>query len=175
MEPSDKGFVVQHWAESFEHAHAAGPFPPKLYYAAMRETLDGLFARPDTEVWIAHAAGDPDKLLGFICLERGPFHIKQQGGFKRYDEDAIHYVYVRQLQRKGNLARALFAAAKLNLGARYLYSFRTPDGQDFSAHLRMSLKYEPRLVRMPKVRDPRQPGASNKTGYFAPGENERGS
>lgn len=174
MEPADRGFVSQHWAESFEHAHAAGPFPPKLYYAAMRETLDGLFARPDCQVWLAHDTEDANKLIGFLCIEKGPFHIKQSGGWKRYDEDAIHYVYVRQAQRGGNVAKALLAAAQVSLVSRYLYSIRTPDGQDFSAHLRMSLKYEPRILRFPKVRDPRQTGASNKTGYVARGENEQG-
>lgn len=72
--------------------------PRRRFWQAHAPRLRALVARPDTTVLVAHAPGAPDDLIGWVAFT-GP--------------DRLHFVYTRGGFRRGGVARALLAAAKL--------------------------------------------------------------
>ena len=113
---SDLPFIYGAWLDSWRLAHAAGTIPMDLYSSVYTETIRRLLLRPDCDVVVAHrpdeAPGAAD-LYGFLCAERtvrGP---------------VVHYVYVREAQRRQGIARGMFEAAAIDLAAPLVYTHRT--------------------------------------------------
>lgn len=114
---SDLAFVYDNWLDSWRLAHAAGTVPMATYRDVYSDAIRRLLARPTCDVIVAYAPGEASGIVdldGFICSEhtsRGP---------------VIHYVCVRQSQRRQGIARGLVDAAGIDRAEFFTYTHRTP-------------------------------------------------
>jgi|GEM_PF-4477093 len=160
MTLDDRGFVVGAWLESYERF--AGPLPSDLYASAYREAISRLIAQPAVRVLMAFCADEPRRLFGFLCWEPGPVEFKSgERGGKRvfYEEDVLHYCYIKWPHRRLGIARALFAHSGLAEGCRrrYLYTYRTDDGTSIAQHMGLGLRFKPKLAKRQDRKSTKEP------------------
>ena len=144
---ADRGRIEKPWLSAFERSHNAGLLPARLFYPAYREVLGDLLARDSVRVTIAHAEGEPDRVLGFACVESGPFTLADRDRTV-LEHPAVHFVYVTAPYRRQGVCRALLAKAGVDVTRPVLVTFRTADGAGVAKRLRMSAAFEPRLIRL---------------------------
>lgn len=114
--PADWPFVFGNWLSSFKFQRAAGVIPMDIYGEVYTEAINRLLRRPGCDVLVAYKPDEVEgmaDLYGFLCAERssrGP---------------VIHYVYVRESQRREGIARGMFEAAGFDPVEPFVYTFWT--------------------------------------------------
>lgn len=112
----DLPFVMGGWLSTFRTAHAAGLISMERYESIYTEEIFRLMRRPKCDVVVAFFPEETDHvadLAGFLCAERlkaGP---------------VVHYVYTAPNYRKEGIARGMFAAAEIDPGGVFTYTFKT--------------------------------------------------
>lgn len=95
-------FVYGSWLESYGKGSPATTHVPKSsYYPEQRHVIDGIIARPETQVIVASIADDPAVLLAFSCT-------------RHFAQDAlaiVDYVYVKGAFRRMGIGRGLLESA----------------------------------------------------------------
>jgi GNAT superfamily N-acetyltransferase len=123
MVPDDVPFIKDSWLKSFRDSPWAGCVSNNMYTEVYNDTVEQLWGR-GAEVWVACAAHDHAKILGWICVEAVP------GG------RATHYLYIKDPYRRKGLASSLLE----KFGGRF-YTFRTRSAQYFK------LQHAPEIAR----------------------------
>ena len=156
--PEDRAFIVDSWVESYRHCHAAGLIPMPHYNGVYRAAVNWLLDRPGVAVTVAV---DDDMILGWVAVEADPVvpvrrRVRTDGRMQWTEQlesagcPMVLYCFVKDAFRRHGIARALFAAAKVDLGARFLYASKTPAAdrlKDKFPHAR----WDPLAARFPKT------------------------
>lgn len=93
----DLPFVFASWLQTYRHSTFARRIPKGVFFPAHHEVIARLLGRSD--VIIAHPAGDPDTILGYLVTERPAL---------------LHYAYVKFPFRRAGLCRMMVGAAHLD-------------------------------------------------------------
>lgn len=101
--PTDRGYVLEHWVRAHSHTaeafHAGPNFVPGKWAEA-----EAIFDR--SQCLVACAGADAAVVLGFAVVEPG-------------DPPILHYVYVRETNRRDGIAKQLLAPLLGTKGVRY--------------------------------------------------------
>lgn len=127
----DDDLVYGAWLKSFRAAEHAGPYPPDLYFAAARETITRLLARPGVNCAVLEdLSADPISLHGFIVHE--PAWRRWRRSTQQLESwHVVHYIYVLELARGQGAARHMLASVGVKRGApaiAYSYATRSSRG-----------------------------------------------
>lgn len=91
----DTEFVFATWLRSYRHASQfAKKISNEVYYRWHHKVIERILAR-GAQVYIAHPIGEPEVILGYICLES-------------QDKLVVHYIYVKKAFRKMGVAKMLY-------------------------------------------------------------------
>lgn len=95
----DLSFIYSTWLRSYRHSSQfAKKLTNEVYYEMHHKVIDGFILRGGI-VLIAHAKGEPEVILGYLCMEP--------------NGSIIQYIYVKKAFRKMGIAKALFEYTKL--------------------------------------------------------------
>ena len=105
--PIDRGYILEHWVRAHSHTAEAFHAGPN-YMPGKWAEVETIFDR--SQCLVACAASDPAVVLGFAVVEPGA------------DLDAppiVHYVYVRETNRRDGIAKQLLSPLLKTKGVRY--------------------------------------------------------
>lgn len=95
----DLPFIYSTWLRSYRHSSQfAKKITNEIFYDMHHRVIDSFITRGGT-VLIAHAKGEPDVILGYLCME-------SVGSI-------LQYIYVKEAFRKMGIGKALFEYSKL--------------------------------------------------------------
>lgn len=95
----DASFIYATWLRSYRHSSQfAKNIPNEVYFKYHHMAIDRIAERGG-RFYVAHALGDPDTILGFICSE-GP--------------TLVHYCYIKKPFRAMGIARKLVQMAGIS-------------------------------------------------------------
>lgn len=111
---ADESFVYDSWLRSFRLSNESGPYPPDVYFPAMREAIKRLLARPGVRVLVL-VDDAIDVIIGYVVHE--PAWCRWSKRNRRLEAyHLVHYVFVREGEpdarvRGRGYARCLLDAA----------------------------------------------------------------
>lgn len=109
---TDQGFVASTWVRSMS---GCANRPLGVRGGNIGRLVDQVLERSDTRALIRHAAGDTDRILGWVAFVEGP------------GVPVIHYTYVRAEHRGKGIAEQLLTAAGCRRDKALVYTCRGPD------------------------------------------------
>lgn len=160
MRPEDTAFVIDTWVETFRNTYAAGVVPMKFYQADYRKYVATLLADREPDVLIAYDAAAEvagAELLGYLVFETSATF--PAGRRMKTVGPIVHYCYVKEYVRERGLARALFAAAKIDQHGDFVFTFkptehdRKPDAKKWKDTIPRA-RWNPLIARYPKTTTP---------------------
>lgn len=90
----DLPFIYSTWLRSYRYASQfAKKISNSVFYEWHHKVIDRFIERGG-KIFIAHAPGEPEVILGYLCLEG--------------DLSTIQYIYVKKAFRKMGIAKELF-------------------------------------------------------------------
>lgn len=93
--PTDFNFIIASWLKSLKYSNDwFGAIDSEVYYTNYQIIIKSILGRPNSRIKIACLREDNDVILGYSV----------------YEEDKIHFVFVKSVWRKIGLARALVPA-----------------------------------------------------------------
>jgi GNAT superfamily N-acetyltransferase len=109
---SDQAFIASTWVRSM-----SGVGGRKLGRdgGLVAKRIDDVFDRGDTRALVRHAAGDQDRIMGWVVYVDGP------------GVPVIHYTYVRKEHRGKGVAAELLTAAACRRDKALVYTCEGPD------------------------------------------------
>lgn len=116
----DMRFVAASWFESYWKSTAIQEMSFGTYKPGQDALINRLIDR--SEIFVAHAAGVPDEILGYAVIEG----------------DVLHYTYVKSVYRRHGIARGLVRSRAKR------YTHRTRLGEKIAKAL--NLGYDPYAV-----------------------------
>lgn len=126
---TDLPFIYSTWLRSYRHAsHFAKKISNEIFFDMHHRVIDGFIDRGGL-VYVAHPKGEPEVILGYICVEP--------------NQPMIQYVYVKKPFRKMGIAKALYK--KLDYPATALFTHWTSD-TDWIVKKLEKLTYNPYLI-----------------------------
>lgn len=126
--PDDVAFVIDTWVESFRNTYAAGVVPMEHYQADYRKYVSWILEKRRPTVLVAYDAEAEvpgAELLGFLAFEEKATY--PTGNTTRTVGPVVHYVYVKEYARERGLARALFAAGRIDQHGAFVFTFKPTD------------------------------------------------
>lgn len=108
---TDQGYVASTWVRSMSGC-ANRPLGEKG--GALGRLVDQVLERDDTRALIRHAAGDQDRILGYVVHCEGP------------GVPTVHYVYVRDSYREQGIATELLTAIGAQKTKALVFTCRGP-------------------------------------------------
>jgi GNAT superfamily N-acetyltransferase len=124
--PGDQAFV---FATLLRNLRGSDPRVRRIsntvFFAAHHFVVERALER-GARIVIAHPAGDPGTILGYLLFERLERGTKLAG--LDVPETVIHYVYTKKNFRGAGVARTLLASQGIDLGVCAFTSL-TPDGE----------------------------------------------
>lgn len=97
----DIPFIYSTWLRSYRHASQfARKITTNVFYEMHHKVIDRFIERGG-EVYIAHPAGEPDVILGYLCMDTV--------------QPVAQYIYVKKPFRKMGIARALIKDKDIKL------------------------------------------------------------
>jgi hypothetical protein len=160
MRPDDTAFVIDTWVETFRNTYAAGVVPMKFYQADYRKYVATLLADREPDVLVAYDAAAEvagAELLGYLVFETSATF--PAGRRMKTVGPVVHYCYVKEYMRGHGLARALFAAAKIDQHGELYFTFkptehdRKPDAKKWKDTIPRA-RWNPLIARYPKTTTP---------------------
>lgn len=125
LRPDDHAFLFDSWLRSFRASHESGPYPPDLYYPAVRTAVERILARPTARVLVAEDE-TTDVILGYVVHEPG----WQRWSRRRRELEVYHvahYAFVRELARGKGIGKYLLLMAGVKRDwPSSAFSFSTP-------------------------------------------------
>lgn len=111
---SDQSYLAATWVRSL-----AGVASRRLGHRGgeIGRAVDSVFDRGDTRALIRHAAGDPDRILGYVVFVEGA------------GVPVVHYLYTREKQRGRGIASELLAACGVKKAGSVVCTSLGPDSQ----------------------------------------------
>jgi hypothetical protein len=124
---SDTNFVLSTWLRSFYEAlkfYSSGtivvPYPKDdIFFQGHQAKIKAIIMSPKTRVVVCVAPDDETQIMGWIA----------------FDDECVHYCYVKHMYRKLGIGKRLIAEAK---GASK-YSHHTK----YSKHINQGLQFDP--------------------------------
>lgn len=107
MEAEYVPFLFNSWLMSFKKSKFAGVVTNKQYFATYRATIEDLISR-GAEVLFAVDPNNESRILGWICFE----------------ENCLHYIYVKDPYLTWGVADKLMDASGLSSNAHYTFKYR---------------------------------------------------
>ena len=153
MLEEDRDFIVHSWVESFRYSGDVGPIHVRHQWDAYSNTVDEILDDEHTEVWVALNPKDDDdrsNLYGYICV----------GGGRALP--VLHFVYVKTVFRRMNVAKRLLNVCNLDIADPFLYTFPTDAGMKILKTKtnwpakRIEKNYRPEIAQKPwkgKIQD----------------------
>jgi len=158
--PEDTSLIVDTWVESFRNTYAAGVVPMPFYQADYRKYVTWILAQRAPDVFVAYDAEAEvagTELLGWLAVEETVTF--PAGRVLKTVGPVVHYVYVKEHVRGNGLARALFAAARVDTKGPFIFTFK-PTEHDRKPGARTwkdsfpRARWNPLIARHPKTPTP---------------------
>lgn len=125
----DLPFIFSTWLRSYRHSSQfAKKISNDVFFQWHHKVIERFIER-NGRVLIAHAAGEPEVILGYICREPS--------------EEIVQYVYVKRAFRKMGIAKELYKVA--NIANNSTFTHWTLDTTWITKKL-TELKYNPYLL-----------------------------
>jgi len=123
----DAAFIYATWLKSYKHeSQFARRISNAVFYKWHHMAIDRIAGRGG-RFYIAHSKGDPDTILGFICVEGAGL---------------VHYCYVKKTFRNMGIATALLKAVEFMPNSEFTH---------WTTEMSWVLKKYPDLIYNPYV------------------------
>ncbi len=103
----DLPFIFSTWLRSYRHSSQFAKKISNTTFFTWHHRAIERFIERGGRVLIAHAVGEPDVILGYLCAES--------------DNSIIQYVYVKKAFRKMGIAKELFKNSGINNNAQFTH------------------------------------------------------
>jgi ribosomal protein S18 acetylase RimI-like enzyme len=103
----DLPFIFSSWLRSYRNeSKFARNISSSVFYEWHHKVIERFFER-DRVALIAHAPGEPEVILGYLCAESSG--------------NIIQYIYVKKAFRKMGIAKKLYEHAKIKDGCEFTH------------------------------------------------------